>query len=166
MVKNYGLKSWIANPLQLSVLWIRDTLVRIRIHGSLTLTYGSKSDSESKSDSGSGSCSFHQRLSKCPQKISFFTFFLLLFEGTFTSQSSKIKSNKEVTKQQISINFLPLLLNNFLSGELEGGVKKPLKHYFLKFYERYYYPRWQGINWYVPTQFLYTVQEIHKNFKV
>ncbi len=46
-------------------LWIRDILLRtrIRIRGSVPLTYGS----------GSGFCSFRQWLSRCQQKISIFT---------------------------------------------------------------------------------------------
>ncbi len=52
-------------------------------------------------ESGSGFCDFRKRSSSC----------LLLFEGTFTS-FSKIKSHKEVSKQQETMFFLLFLLDD------------------------------------------------------
>jgi hypothetical protein len=65
-------------------LQIRDTVVRIRIRGSVPLTYGS----------GFGSCSFRQLPARCQQIIIlfFYVFCLLLFEGTSTSVFKDKKS--------------------------------------------------------------------------
>jgi hypothetical protein len=51
-----------ADPQQalFQMIWIHDVLIRIRIHGCVSLYYGS------------GSCSFHLWLSRCQQKKSFF----------------------------------------------------------------------------------------------
>jgi hypothetical protein len=70
-----------------AVLWIPDILVRIRIRGSVPLTYGS------------GSSSFRERLSLNQQKNLFFfkAFLLFTFRSTFTSVF-KAKNHKEVTK--------------------------------------------------------------------
>ena len=73
-------------------------LVRIRIHESVPLTNGS----------GSGSCSFRHWLSRCLQKKVFSTFFAYYFLKLHLHHFSKIKSNKEVTRQQelsFSYNF-------------------------------------------------------------
>jgi hypothetical protein len=131
MVKNYGLKSRIAYPLQLSQsVWIRDKMVRIRIRGSVPLTYGS--GSESKSDSWSGSCSFHQWFSRCQQKRSFFPKFLSYYHflKVHLHQSSEIKSNKEVT---VEIKVFPtfLLNNGSIQIRLENQPTRT-EHKYLK----------------------------------
>jgi hypothetical protein len=66
-----------------AVLWIPDILVRIRIRGSVTLTYGSRS------------CFFRHWLLRCQHK-SFFSKFLCLlpFEGTFTPVFKDKKSKR------------------------------------------------------------------------
>jgi hypothetical protein len=70
------------------MLRIRDILVRIRIRGSVHLTNGSGSRSDS------GSCYFHHQPSRW-QLFAYYQYFLKLHLHHF----SKIKSHKEVTKQ-------------------------------------------------------------------
>ena len=67
-----GLESY----LSLAVLRIRDMLVRIRIRGSVPLTYGSGFGSDSGSDPGS--CYFSVGTFKMATKNEFFQIFLLL----------------------------------------------------------------------------------------
>ncbi len=78
---------------------IHDILVwiRIRIRGSMSLTYGS--------GFGSGFCYFRHWPSRCQQKTNFFNekFCLLLFEGTFTSffKDKKTKRNHTGRKNRL-----------------------------------------------------------------
>ncbi len=102
-------------------VWIRDILVRIRIRGSVTLTYGS------------GSCFFRQWLTRCQQKIFFCSNFFLLITATCW-RSSKIKSQEEVKKQFFGIwnqshkiveimVFLTFLLVDGRYGSRSGSVQ-------------------------------------------
>jgi hypothetical protein len=76
----------------IAVFRIHDILVRIRIHGSVPLTNGSKS--------GSGCCSFQQWPSRCQRKIIFFqVFFSYYFLNVHLIHGSQIKNHKDVTKQ-------------------------------------------------------------------
>jgi hypothetical protein len=71
-----------------SLLWIRDILVRIRIRGSVPLTFGS------------GSCFLSSVADKMPTK-NFFEVFLLITVYLFNVHlhlSSKTKSQKEAKK--------------------------------------------------------------------
>jgi hypothetical protein len=70
--------------VHLPVLWIRDILVRIRIRGSVPLTYGP-------------ALFVIDLQNDPPKKISNF-FCLLHFEGTLLHYSSKIKSHEESLK--------------------------------------------------------------------
>jgi hypothetical protein len=71
-----------------AMMWIRDILMRIRIRGSVLLTYGSRF--------GSGSCFFRQWLTRCNKKYLFKTCFAYYFMKVHEHQSSKIKIKKEV----------------------------------------------------------------------
>jgi hypothetical protein len=66
--------------------------------GSVTFWYRSGSALRT---CGSGSCSFRQWLSRCQQKIMFFSSFcLILFEGTFTSFFKDKKVKKSQNRRQ------------------------------------------------------------------
>jgi hypothetical protein len=82
----------VSNAVLRPVLWIRGILVRIRIRGSVSRT------------SGSGSCFFRQWLTRCQQKIGFFSrvFCLLHFEGTCTSVLNSQKKSENSWNQGYS----------------------------------------------------------------
>jgi hypothetical protein len=74
------------------VLWIHDILLRIRICGSVLLTFGFWF--------GSGSCFFYSGWQDAnPKKVLYFkVFWLLLFKGTFTSvfKAKKAKRSHKI----------------------------------------------------------------------
>jgi hypothetical protein len=76
-------KHYINNAAMLSVLWICDILVRIRIIGSIPLTFGS------------GSCFFHQWLARCQLKIIYSKFFAYIFLKVHSHRSSTTKNQKK-----------------------------------------------------------------------
>jgi hypothetical protein len=74
-----------------AVLWIRDILIRIRIRGSVPLTYGSRF--------GSGSCFFRQWLTRCNKKSYFFqSFFAYYFMKVHLHYTSVFKDKKSKKK--------------------------------------------------------------------
>ncbi len=104
-----------SGPFIAAMLWIRDILLlaRIRIRGSVQLTYGS----------GSGSRSFRQWPSRCQQEIFFPSFFAYYFFKVHLRHSSKINtvSHKDVTKQQKSRLFLLFFIDD---GSIQIGGPK------------------------------------------
>ncbi len=97
--------------------------------GSMTFWYGSESADPClwpvlRIGSGSGSCYFrHHWPSQDGNKNKFFRqfFCLLLFEGTCTS-FSKIKSQKEVTKQKVFLTFFCFVIEGSKSGAGSGSI--------------------------------------------
>ncbi len=83
------------------VQWIIEILFRIRIRGSVPLTYGS------------GSCFFSLVADKVPTKNKFFfeVFLLLFFEGTFTSVfiDKKSKRSHRIVEIKVLLFFFQLV---------------------------------------------------------
>ncbi len=89
------------------VLRIHDILVWIRIRGSMPLT-----NKFVDSDADPDTSFFHHWPSRCHQKTNKKKFFCTLFLKVLLHHFSKVKSQKEVTKQYKSRFFLLFLLND------------------------------------------------------
>jgi hypothetical protein len=111
--KTTQILAWVI--LQLSVLWIRDILL-LRICGSVPLTYRSES------------CSSRQWLSRCQQKIFYFSmFFTYYFLEVHLHYSSKIKKSciqmSQNSKNQ-DFSYYFCLIWTSIDGSGSGTSKK------------------------------------------